>query len=164
MPRKDSAIYRAELFVLYLDFRKQGKGMMKACELAHLTPNAIRQRRQVDADFDQAEKDAISRYGEDMEEVIQDAAFGKLRTEMVEGEDGRPLKVIMPTDPAAAQSWLKAYVPEVWNPASKVTVDHTHKLDIKALFTDFNRLRGELEHRKALQAGFIDAESTEEPA
>lgn len=162
---KDSAAYREELFILYLDYRKQGVGMMKSCEKAKITANQVRQRRVINPEFAQAEADALARFGEDLEEVITDAAFGKVRTDTVEGEDGRPLKVIMPTDPAAAERWLKAYQPEVWNPSAKVQVDHTHKLDIKALFTDFERLRGELEHRKALASGradFIDADSTEE--
>lgn len=163
-PHKDSAAYKAELFVLYLDWRKQGKGMMKACELSRLTPNQIRQKRQLDADFEQAEKDAVSRFGEDMEEVIQDAAFGKIRTETVEMEDGTTGKVAVPTDPQAAEKWLKAYVPEVWNPASKIQVDHSHKLDIKALFTDFDRLRAELEERRqrALGEAVLDVESWEQ--
>lgn len=160
-PHKDSPIYREELFVVYLDLRKQGMGMMKACDQAHVTPNQVRQRRNINADFAQAEADALARFGEDLEEIITDAAFGRLRTEMVEMEDGTTSKVVMPTDPNAAERWLRAYQPEVWNPAAKIQVDHTHKLDIKALFSDIDRLRGELEHRKALTQGAVDAESWE---
>jgi hypothetical protein len=136
LPSKDSAVYREELYVLYLDYRKQGCGMMKACEKSNLTPRQIRNRRNLDADFLQAEQDAQARYNEDMEEIVQDTAFGRTRTELVEMEDGTTAKVTVPIDPQAAKDWLKAYKPEAWNPSSKITVDHTHKLDIKALFID----------------------------
>lgn len=161
-PEKQTAAYKEECYVLYLDWRKQGAGMMKACDEARLKPAQVRYRRQMDPEFAQAEADAIARYGESLEEVIKDHAFGELRYIEVPDEDGGTKKIVKPTDPNAAEKLLKVHQPELWNPARKIEVDHTHKVDIKELFGDFDRLRAELERRRELTTGAIDAESWEE--
>lgn len=158
----------APKFELYLEFLMRGTLPLAAAKAAKLDARHVRERRRTDPEFIQDEQDAIGVFAEKMEQVIIDAAFGVREQDVDEHGDPAytngdiPRPIYKQKDTAAAERWLKARARAVWNPDATVKVQHTHTVDLKELFQDIGGLRAELERRRELQRGAIDAESYEE--
>lgn len=136
-----------ERWPFYFEYLVAGQLPYTAARKCGIPAATLTARRKKDADFAEAEEEALVQYSELVEQYIIDVAIGS------DTPDKDRLK--------AAEMWLKVRNKKLWNTERDSTVNHKHTIELKSA-GDILALQRQLEERRAKYVlddpNIIDAE------